>query len=109
VIKLKSASYNPASYTVALTPTRLFALSKPVELVVYGSGRNGLQDTHGRTIDGGHNAIAILSKGGATIEAVDSAQSNGPATQIAAAVDALLSRDALAGLTHSLRRASRER
>ncbi len=34
VINLKSGSYNPAKHTVALTPTKPFALTKPVELVV---------------------------------------------------------------------------
>jgi hypothetical protein len=109
VINLKSASYNPTDDTVALTPAKPFALTKPVQLVVYASSPNGLQDTFGRYINGGKNAIAILPKGGATIEAVEPTQSIRPAAQTPAIVDALLSRDALAGLRHPLRRESRAR
>jgi hypothetical protein len=75
VIKIKSAVYNPADDEVTLKPA-LFGLSKPVELVVYGTGPNGLQDAEGRYIDGadngmaGSNAVAILRKGGVTIQAV---------------------------------------
>jgi hypothetical protein len=42
VINLKSASYNPIDNTVTLTPAKPFALTKPVQLVVYASGPNGL-------------------------------------------------------------------
>jgi len=103
VINLKSASYNAAKETVTLTPTKPFALSKPVELVVYASGPNGLQDAHGRYIDGGHNPIAILSSGGTTIEAVSLAVTDRQRTETAAAIDALLARDGLAGLRNNLR------
>ncbi|MGO9470566.1 MAG: hypothetical protein ACLQVF_41265, partial [Isosphaeraceae bacterium] len=78
-------------------PTKPFALTKPVQLVVYGTGANALKDSHGYPIDGGKNAIAILSGGGATIQAVPLAQvrSSGPAARLAA-VDAVLERENLA-------------
>ena len=67
IIKLKSAVYNGTSDTVVLTPTKPFALTKPVQLVVYGTGASGLKDAEGRMIDGDHNntaggnAVVILS------------------------------------------------
>ena len=66
IIKLRSAVYNRSSNTVALTPKVPFSLTKPVQLLVYGTGDLGLQDAEGRLIDGDHNgtaggnAIAIL-------------------------------------------------
>jgi len=63
------------------------------------------QVNHNGTPSG--NAVAILAKRSATTDAVDLAQSKRPATQTAAIVDALLSRDALANLTHPVRRESR--
>jgi hypothetical protein len=74
-ITLKSALYKSTNYSVTLS-TAAFGLSRSVELVVYGNGPNGLQDAEGRYIDGakngaaGSNAIAILTKGGATVSAV---------------------------------------
>ena len=41
VIKLKSAVYSGSSNTVALTPTKPFALTKPVQLLVYATGAFG--------------------------------------------------------------------
>ena len=38
VIKLRSAVYDGSSNTVALTPKKPFALTRPVELLVYGTG-----------------------------------------------------------------------
>ncbi len=75
VIKIKSAAYNATAHSVTLTPAA-FTLSKSVELVVYGSGTNGLKDSQSRYIDGNHdgvaggNAVAILKKTGVTINAV---------------------------------------
>jgi len=43
--------------------------------MVCGSGPNGFEDTHGRYIDGGDIAIAILSNGGTRIEPVSLAGS----------------------------------
>ncbi len=75
VIKIKSAVYNAATHQLTLTPAT-FGLSKPVELIVFGTGANGLKDSKSRFIDGNHdgvaggNAVAILKKGGVTINAV---------------------------------------
>ncbi|MGO9465132.1 MAG: Ig-like domain-containing protein, partial [Isosphaeraceae bacterium] len=63
VIKLNSASYNPASDTVILTPAKPFASTEPVQLVVYASGPNGLQDTHGRYINGGKRLVVFPTPG----------------------------------------------
>ena len=62
---------------MALTPKKPFALTKPVQLLVNGLAPSGLQDSYGRYIDGDHNgtagsnAIAILSKKGVTVDAVE--------------------------------------
>jgi len=75
VIKINSAAYNAAGDQVTLSPAA-FGLSNPVELIVFGTGPNGLQDAEGRLIDGAHNgkagsnAVAILKNGGVTINAV---------------------------------------
>ncbi len=111
IIKLKSAVYNGSSDTVALTPKAPFGLTKPVQLLVYGTGSSGLQDAEGRLIDGDHNgtpggnAVAILSKNRVTIDAVPMARTSGQ-TAVGAVVDALLERDDLAGLSHARRAVS---
>jgi len=82
IIKLRSAVYAGSSDTVTLTPKSTFTLTKPVQLVVYGTPPLGLQDTDGRYIDGddngqsGGNAVAILAKKGVTINAVELARTN---------------------------------
>jgi len=58
IIKLKSAFYTASNRQVALTPKMPFALTKPVQLLVYGTGASGLQDAEGRLIDGDHNGTA---------------------------------------------------
>src|SRR5262249_23706086 len=71
VIPLKSALYNPATHTVTLTPAKAFKLSKKlVELGGGGVPPPGLQDSLGRFINGGNNAVAVLGRGGAPIPAV---------------------------------------
>jgi RHS repeat-associated protein len=76
VIKLKSATYNTASETVTLTPKKPFAVTKPVQLLVYGTGAAALQDIEGRPIDGDHNgqpggnAVSVISRGGVHLNAV---------------------------------------
>ncbi len=100
VVKLKSAVYTGTKDTVALTPAKPFVITKPVQLLVYGAGATALKDSFGRLIDGDHNgvaggnAIAILSKGGATIEALTMVRASGPAARLAAA-DAVLERENL--------------
>ena len=75
MLKLRSAVYNTANNTVALTLKKPFVLSKPVELIVNGQPPAGLEDSSGRLIDGNHdgqaggNAVAVLSRTGATISA----------------------------------------
>jgi hypothetical protein len=94
MIKLRSAVYDAVDDTVTLIPKKAFALTKKVPLLISGQPPSGLQDSSGRFIDGHHNgtaggnAIAILSRGGASIDAV---------------VDALFERDELVGVTPSHR------
>ncbi len=111
-IKLRSAFYDAVDDTVTLIPKKPFALTKPVQLVIDGRPPSGLQDGSGRFIDGGRigtagsNGVAILSRGGARIEAVAAGAAGGQAGGIMAVVDALFERDAFAGLTtaHRARR-----
>src|ERR1017187_9346071 len=58
IIKLKNAVYNASNNTVALTPKKPFALTKPVQVLVYGTGPTALQDSDGRDVDGDHNGTA---------------------------------------------------
>jgi len=73
-IALDSAVYDAADDTVTLTPSKAFALTMPVELVINGSPPSGLHDTLGRLIDGNHNgmpgsnAVAVLSKTGVRLQ-----------------------------------------
>jgi hypothetical protein len=105
VIRLKSAAYNSANDTVTLIPSKPFAVTKPVQLQISGQPPEGLQDGSGRLIDGDHNgtpggnAVAILSRGGASIEAIASGTTSGRDVGIMAIVDALFEQDALTGLT----------
>jgi RNA polymerase sigma-70 factor (subfamily 1) len=76
IAKLKSAAYNAATSTVTLTPKKSFALTKPVQLVDYGTGSSLLEDAYGRLINGDHNgtpggnAVAIFTRGEAPIDAI---------------------------------------
>jgi subtilisin-like proprotein convertase family protein len=100
-IRIGSASFAAASNTVALFPRKPFVLHKPVELVVNGAPPMGLQDGHGRLIDGdrngqpGGNAVAVLSRGGVSMTATAA----GPGGVNALTVDALLELNALAAVT----------
>ena len=75
-IKLLSAVYNPLNDTVALTPKKKFAITKPVQLMVNGLPPAGLEDASGRLIDGNHdgqpggNAVALIKVKTATITSV---------------------------------------
>ena len=75
VIKLKSAVYDGTTDLVTLNLKKPMALSKVIELLVYGTGPFGLEDSLGRYIDGddngqpGSNAVALIEKGGARISA----------------------------------------
>ncbi len=101
VINLKSASYNPAINMVTLTPAKPFASTKPVELVVYASGPNGLQDTHGRFINGGKNAV-VFPTPGPVIHIEVSPETNTRTAPTPAAVNALLEQDSLIPRRRSL-------
>jgi hypothetical protein len=79
-----------------VTPAKAFALTKPVELVIYARGRSGLQDAHGRFINGGKNVVLFPTPG--SVIQID--QSTGTATRTLpspAAVDALRKREELVG------------
>jgi hypothetical protein len=110
IIKLKKAAYTASNNTVALTPKKPFALTKPVQVLVYGTGPTALQDSDGRDIDGDHNgtaggnAIAIIAKKGVTVDAKVSArvEARKPHSRTAA-IDALLTRGEMADLKDSLR------
>jgi hypothetical protein len=81
---------------VTLIPKKPFALNKPVAVLFAGGARSILQDATGRTIVGngdgqpGGNAIAILSRRGATPAVVASPS----ALATAEAVDVLLAQSA---------------
>ncbi len=115
IIKLRSAVYNESADTVALTPKKPFALTKPVQLLVNGIGASGLHDAEGLLIDGDHNgtaggnAIAILSKKSVTIDAVEQAQTQAAQPTSTAIIDALLANGELADLRRAVRARREER
>ena len=102
IIKLQKAVYTASNNTVALTPKKPFALTKPVQVLIYGTGPTALQDSDGLAIDGDHNgtaggnAIAIIAKKGVTVDARMSArvEARKPHTRTAV-IDALLARGEL--------------
>ncbi|MGO9915982.1 MAG: invasin domain 3-containing protein [Isosphaeraceae bacterium] len=95
-INLRSAVYAGASDEVMLTPASPFGLTKAVQLIVYGTGPRALHDSEGRPIEGNNNgdAVAILTRSGATIDAVAPA---------AGLVDLLLSNGSLTNLVRQRR------
>ena len=76
VLKLRSAVFNPANDTVTLTPMKAFALTKAVELTIYGTAPPGLQASSRLFIDGdgngtaGSNAVALIRRSGVTLNPV---------------------------------------
>ena len=92
------------------TPKKPFVLTKPVQVLVYGTGPAALQDSDGRVIDGDHNgvaggnAVAIIAKKGVAIDAEVSArvEAKEPRSRTAI-IDALLARGDLADLKEALR------
>ncbi len=106
IINLKNATYMPSNNTVALRLKKPLAITKPVQLLVLGTGPSGLEDAAGQLIDGDHNgmaggnAIAILAKKSATIDAIALARTKTGASEVAKAdvVDALLEHGDLASL-----------
>ncbi len=97
VIRLKSATYTDSNHTAVLIPKKPFALTKPVQLLIDGLAPSGLQDSIGRLIDGNHdgqaggNAVAILSRKGVKLSAVELAHPAAAARLEARFVDVLLS------------------
>ena len=77
-----------------------------MQLEVVGTPPSGLQDSQGRYIDGadngqaGSNALAILSKGGASIEAPDLATPSVVSIATTNEIDVLLAQSALDSLVH---------
>jgi hypothetical protein len=76
VMKLRSASFNPANNTVTLIPKGALAITKSLQLTISGTAPTGLQDTSGQLIDGdnngtpGGNAVAVIRRTGVTLNAV---------------------------------------
>jgi hypothetical protein len=111
IIKLKNAIYTSSTNTVALTLKKPLVITKPVQLLILGTGPGGLQDAAGQLIDGDHNgtaggnAIAILTKKSATVDAISLARTESRPFLVAKSdvVDALLEHGDLAGLKHILR------
>jgi hypothetical protein len=97
IIKLKMAAIGAANDTVTLTPNKPFALTKPVRFVVNETSPSGLQDTLGRLIDGGTNAVAILSKKNVTLEAAVASAADVRIALNPAAVDITLEREHVGG------------
>jgi hypothetical protein len=104
VIALKSAQYSAATDEVTLTPTKPFKITKPVQLLIHGTGPSGLQDSLGRLIDGKHDgqaggdAVAILSRGGVSLAKVARGPAQARRASHPSAVDVLLERGDLIGL-----------
>jgi cyclophilin family peptidyl-prolyl cis-trans isomerase len=107
IIRLSSASYDAANDTIALIPKKPFALSKKVQLVVYGGPPSGLQDSQGRYIDGnddgqaGGNVVRILSRSGVSLDAVAMASPSVGSISATNEIDVLLAQSALDGLIHA--------
>jgi hypothetical protein len=98
VLKLRSAMYDAAGDLVTLISRKRILPRKSYELVVNGQSPSGLQDSLGRYIDGGRkgtpgsNAVAILSRGGATVEAVASGMTGGRDVGDMAVIDSFRTR-----------------
>jgi hypothetical protein len=63
-VKVKSVNYNAAINEIIVTPRTPFALTKPVQLTINASSSKGIHDTAGRLINGGHNDVVVIRKGG---------------------------------------------
>jgi hypothetical protein len=68
-VKIRSAIYDAAKNTITLDLTKRIPLSKPVQVQINGQPPSGLQDSMGGFIDGGNNIVAVLRRGGPTINA----------------------------------------
>jgi hypothetical protein len=63
-VALKTASYNPTTHRVTLMTRKALVFSSPLQFTVKAAG---LLDAMGNPLDGGANAVFILSKSGATM------------------------------------------
>jgi hypothetical protein len=69
-LALRAAAYNGANHEVTLTPSKPFALTTTVQLLVNGQSPSGLQDSSGRFIDGNDdgipndNGLFVITRGG---------------------------------------------
>jgi hypothetical protein len=69
-LALNPAAYDRALHEVTLTPSKPFALTNPVQLLVNGTPPSGLQDSSGRFIDGnddgigGDNGVFVITRHG---------------------------------------------
>jgi hypothetical protein len=106
-VALASASYNSSNDQVTLTPhgTLTLTASKPDELIVNGSL---VTDTLGRGIGGddgqaGSDYIATLTGNRVTVGGVPAARTGAQPAIARSAVDALLARNGLTGITGSPR------
>jgi hypothetical protein len=76
VLKLRSAVFNPANDTVTLTPKKAFALTRAVELTIFGTAPPGLRNSSRLFIDGegngtaGSNAVVLIRRSGVTLNPV---------------------------------------
>ncbi len=101
-----SAVYTSSNNQVTLTPRGTLNLTKPEELIVNGAL---LIDTLGREIDGaddgqpGGDYIATISGSRVTVGGLPLARTGEQPATISAAIDALLARGDLTGLTRSPR------
>jgi Ca2+-binding RTX toxin-like protein len=104
IIRLKSAMLNQANNTLTLTFKKPITITKPVQLLIYGTGADGLRDIDGRLIDGDHNGqpggnvTAILSRKSVAFNAIVHAEKQIRVRQAARsdAIDALLERGDMA-------------
>jgi len=101
-----SAVYSASNNSVALTPRGKLAATKPEELIVNGAL---ISDALGRAIDGnddgqpGGNYIATVSGTRVTPGGLPLARTQEQPATVPSAIDALLARGEITGLTRSLR------
>ncbi len=97
--------------TVTLTSKKPFSIAKPIQPQVDGVRPSGLKESFGGLIDGdnnrrpGSNAVAVLSRGGVILDIAPSARTARQTTEpVSTVVDALLERNALAGIRKAVQR-----
>ena len=97
ILKLRSATYDPATHSVTVTLAKPLKLKKPVQLRIAGLAPSGLSDAYGRLIDGdrdgqpGGDAVAVLNRQGISLGRIATAPAAG-------LVDTLLEQGTLNGL-----------